>query len=89
MLDRKFILENLEAVKENCRNRNVSVELQRLVDLERDRKLKLQEVQDLNTSANATSKSIGNTKDAAEREKLKEEGRRLRELKDEAQLAHD
>jgi seryl-tRNA synthetase len=89
MLDRKFVLENLKAVEENCRNRNVYVELQRLVDLERDRKLKLQEVQDLNTSANATSKSIGNTKDAAEREKLKEEGRRLRELKDVAQQAHD
>lgn len=89
MLDRKFILENLEAVKANCRNRNVVVELDQLVDLERQRKAKLQLVQELNTAANVTSKSIGTAKDAEAREALKEEGRRLREQKDAAQQEHD
>ncbi len=89
MLDRKFVLENLDAVKRNCANRNVSVDLDRMVGLETERKRTLQEVQDLNTAANATSKSIGNAKDGSEREQLKEEGRRLREQKDVAQHAHD
>ena len=89
MLDRKFILENLAAVKQNCANRNVIVDLQRLVELEEIRKQRLQEVQELNTAANATSKSIGGAKDDAARESLKEEGRKLREKKDQAQHAHD
>ncbi len=89
MLDRKFLLENLEAVLQNCTNRNVNVDLDRLTALETERKAKLQQVQELNTAANATSKSIGSAKDAAEREHLKEEGRRLREQKDAAQAAHD
>jgi seryl-tRNA synthetase len=89
MLDRKFILDNLEAVKRNCTNRNVIVDLDRLVQLESQRKLKLQRVQELNTAANVTSKSIGTAKDAADREALKEEGRRLREQKDAVQREHD
>jgi seryl-tRNA synthetase len=89
MLDRKFVLENLEAVRQNCVNRNVSVDLTGLIELESQRKRKLQEVQDLNTAANTVSKSIGGAKDTAEREKLKEEGRRLREQKEAAQSSHD
>jgi seryl-tRNA synthetase len=89
MLDRKFILDHLDAVKQNCLNRNVSVDLDRLAELEGQRKLKLQLVQELNTAANATSKSIGTAKDAQSREALKEEGRRLREQKDAAQREHD
>lgn len=89
MLDRKFILQNLDAVKQNCVNRNVSVDVDRLVELETQRKSKLQQVQELNTAANAKSKSIGKAKDEAERESLKEEGRKLREQKDVAQKEHD
>ena len=34
MLDRKFILENVEAVKLNCKNRNVVADVDRFVELE-------------------------------------------------------
>ncbi|MBR5710234.1 MAG: serine--tRNA ligase, partial [Thermoguttaceae bacterium] len=79
MLDRKFILENAEAVAQNCVNRKVNVDIPRFVELETQRKAMQQEIETLNAQANATSKSIGKAKDAAERDALKEQGRQLRE----------
>ncbi|MBR6435027.1 MAG: serine--tRNA ligase, partial [Thermoguttaceae bacterium] len=79
MLDRKFILENAEAVAQNCVNRKVNVDIPRFVELETQRKAMQQEIESLNAQANATSKSIGKAKDAAERDALKEQGRQLRE----------
>jgi seryl-tRNA synthetase len=59
------------------------------VEIETSRRQKLHEVEELNRRANEVAKSIGQTKDAAERERRKEEGRRLREAKDAAQSEHD
>ncbi len=89
MLDRKFILENVEAVRANCANRGVPCEVDRLVELETARKVKLQEAQELNRLANEVSKEIGKAKTPEEREALKERGRQLREEKDAAQAEHD
>ncbi len=89
MLDRKYILDNVEAVKQNCANRNVRVDVDRLVELEMERKSKLQQVQELNTQSNAESKKIGKAKDEAERESLKVKARELRDQKDVAQAQHD
>jgi seryl-tRNA synthetase len=89
MLDRKLIIENADRVKENCTNRGVRADVDRLVELELKRRNKLAEVQELNRQANEVSKNIGKAKDAAERDARKEEGRRLRELKDAAQVDHD
>lgn len=79
MLDRKFILENAELVKANCRNRNVPTDVDRFVTLETQRRELQVQVEDLNRQANEVSKSIGKAKDAAEREERKAEGRRLRD----------
>ncbi len=79
MLDRKFILENADLVKTNCRNRNVPTDVDRFVALETQRRELQVQVEDLNRQANAVSKSIGKAKDAAEREERKAEGRRLRD----------
>jgi seryl-tRNA synthetase len=89
MLDRKTIVENAETVQQNCLNRNVQVDVGRLVTLEQQRREKLAEVQELNRRANEVAKSIGRAKDPEERESRKEEGRRLREQKDAAQSEHD
>lgn len=89
MLDRKFIVENAEQVKENCQNRGVTADVDRLVQLEQERRTKQREVEDLNRSANEVSKSIGKAKDAEQRELRKEEGRKLREQKDEVQRQVD
>ncbi len=89
MLDRKFILENIEAVKQNCANRGVPEQVDRLVELETRRREKLAEVEELNRRANEVSKTIGQAKDDAEREARKAEGKRLRGEKDAAQTEHD
>jgi seryl-tRNA synthetase len=89
MLDRKFIVENAELVKLNCTRRGVRADIDRLVQIEQQRRDKLHLVQELNRQANEVAKSIGQAKDAAERESRKEEGRRLREQKDKAQSEHD
>lgn len=89
MLDRKFILENIEAVKQNCLNRGVPEDVDRLVELEALRKAKQSETEELNRKANAVSKSIGKAKDEAEREARKNEGRALREQKDQGQAEVD
>jgi seryl-tRNA synthetase len=80
MLDRKFIVENAELVKKNCENRGAKADVDRLVSLEAERKTLQTKIDQLNQQANAVSKTIGQAKDAAERDARKEEGRRLREL---------
>lgn len=85
MLDRRFILENPDLVKQNCANRGVRVEIDRVLELETRRKTVQSELDQLNRQANEVSKSIGKAKDAAQREAMKEEGRRLRDLAASAQ----
>jgi len=89
MLDRKFILENVAAIKQNCANRGVTADIDLFVDQETQRLEKLKEVETLNRRANEVSKSMGKAKDDAEREARKEEGRQLRAQKDAAQSEHD
>src|SRR5574340_477255 len=79
MLDRRFVVENIEIVRRNCRTRGVDVDVDRFLALEQRRKTVLSEVESLNQRANQVAKSIGQAKDPAEREARKEEGRTLRE----------
>jgi seryl-tRNA synthetase len=88
MLDRKFILENADLVRENCTNRGVTVDVARLVELETSRRETLARVQQLNTQANAESKKIGKAS-PEEREALKESARDLNAQKKAAQAEHD
>lgn len=85
MLDNRFILENPERVQENCTHRGVKVDVARFVELESQRRKLQAEVEELSRMANAVSKSIGQAKDDAEREVRKDEGRRLREKKEQIQ----
>ncbi len=79
MLDRKFILENVEAVKLNCKNRNVPADVDRFVELETARREQQREVEALNQESNAVSKSIGKCKTPEEKAAKMEEGRAIRE----------
>jgi seryl-tRNA synthetase len=78
MLDRKYVLENVEAVKSN----------DRIVALELQRRAKLAEAEELNRQANAVSSQIGKAP-AQEREEFKEKGRLLRAQKEQSQKEHD
>jgi seryl-tRNA synthetase len=82
MLDKRFILENPELVQQNCNRRGAKVDVGRFVELESQRRTLQAEIEELSRQANLVSKSIGQAKDDAEREARKDEGRRLRELKD-------
>lgn len=79
MLDRKFILENIESVKLNCQNRGVKADVDCFVKLETERKKLQQELEHWQTEANSISKSIGQAKSSEECDAKKEEGRILRE----------
>src|SRR5437762_532748 len=89
MLDRKFIIDNLDRVKKNSADRGVKCDVDRLVELEAERRKKLQSVEEANRKRNDVEKMLGKAKDADERESMKEEGRRLREQKEAAQAEHD
>ena len=79
MLDAHFIRENLEAVKSNCKNRNVKADVDRVVQLENERKRLVQETQVLQQRQNEVSKQIPKEKDPAKKQDLIQEGKTLRE----------
>jgi seryl-tRNA synthetase len=89
MLDRRFVFENASLIKENCARRHVPCNVDQFIELEQQRRHWLQEAQELNRKANEVSKSIGATKDPAERQRRVEEGRQLRDQKNAAQRKHD
>jgi seryl-tRNA synthetase len=82
MLDKRLILENPEIVQENCDRRAVKVDVARFVELESQRRKLQAEIEELSRQANLVSKSIGQAKSEAEREARKDDGRRIRELKE-------
>src|SRR5260370_9809695 len=78
MLDAQFIRENLEAVKTNCRNRNVKADVDRVVQLDDERKHRLKQLQLEQQRLNEISKLVPKEKDAEKKEALIREGRNLR-----------
>ncbi|HVU85747.1 MAG TPA: serine--tRNA ligase [Pirellulales bacterium] len=87
MLDRKFIVDNVDLVKKNCALRGAKADIDQFLTLEAQRREKQTEVEQLNRQANEVSKSIGQAKDPAEREARKNQGRDLREQTAAAQAA--
>jgi seryl-tRNA synthetase len=80
MLDVQTIRANLDAVKANCRNRNMpAADPDLVVRLDDERKRLIQDAQTLQQRANEVSKGIGKEKDDAKKDELKSEGKRLRE----------
>src|SRR4051794_14473422 len=80
MLDVHVIRANLDAVKANCRNRNVpAADPDLVIRLDDDRKRLRQEAQAIQQRANELSKGIPKEKDAAKKQELIAEGKRLRE----------
>jgi seryl-tRNA synthetase len=78
MLDAHFIREHLDAVKANCRNRNVKADVDRVVQLDDERKRLLQETQVRQQRQNEVSKLIAKEKDSAKKQELGAEGKQLR-----------
>src|SRR5262245_19414758 len=88
MLDPQFIRDNLDAVKANCKNRNVTADVDRVVALDDQRKQLVHAAQLVQQRQNEISKSIPKEKDKEKKQALIDEGRKLRDEvgKHEAQL---
>src|SRR5690348_74897 len=82
MLDKRFILENAQLVQENCDRRGVKADVGRFVDSESQRRKLQAELEELSRLANQVCKEIRRAKDDTERGGRKDEGRRLREMKE-------
>jgi seryl-tRNA synthetase len=79
MLDPQFIVDNLDAVRANCVNRNVKADLDSVPKLLGEKKRLSKEVQAIQQQQNELAKATGKEKDPAKRQQLIEEGRKLRE----------
>src|SRR2546421_4882642 len=79
MLDAQFIREHLDTVRVNLQNRNVQADVDRVVQLDDERKRFAQETQTLQHRQNEVAKLTGKEKDPARRQELIAEGKGLKE----------
>ena len=76
MLDLRFIIENLDAVRKNCAKRNVPVDLDRLVALDERRRALISEQQSVQERRNGLAREIKGRKPSDEERSL---GKELKE----------
>lgn len=79
MLDVNFVRENLDQVKANCKNRNVTADVDQVITLDDERRQLIQQAQNLQQRANEVSKSTGKEKDKEKKQELIAEGKALRQ----------
>ncbi|HEV3303370.1 MAG TPA: aminoacyl--tRNA ligase-related protein, partial [Planctomycetaceae bacterium] len=80
MLDLQFICENQALVEENCRNRNVPVDLTRLVELARQRSQLIVEGDKHRHEQKEIAAQIPKIADKGQRQALVERGKQLKQL---------
>lgn len=80
MLDRRFIIDNLDAVRSNCAARNVSVDLDEFVRLDRRLRQLDADRQATNQESNEHAKALGAARGRPSEEQL-EQGRRIKARK--------
>jgi seryl-tRNA synthetase len=73
MLDIKFIRDNKELIKDNCKNRNVSIDIDLLLDLDNERRVGLKKVEDLRALRNSKSKGKPTEEEIAKLRQVGEE----------------
>ena len=76
MLDLRFIAENLTAVRQNCRNRGVEVDLDALVRLDAERRERITEQQSVQERRNKLAQAMKGRKPSEEERQL---GKELKE----------
>ncbi len=70
MLDIKFIRQNPEIVKEACKNKQVKVDIDRLLEVDKKRRETIQALEDMRAQKNKSSKIISFTRDMKEKKKM-------------------
>ena len=82
MLDLKFVIANPDTVKQNCRDRNVSLDViedvDRVVELEGERRGLLQTVEETRRRQNEIAQATGRERDPEKRTAFIDEGKRLK-----------
>ena len=82
MLDLKYLIANTEAVRQNCRNRNVPEDvlddIDRIIALESERRELQTVVEEIRRRQNEVAQATGREKDPEARSALIEEGKRLK-----------
>jgi seryl-tRNA synthetase len=79
MLDAQFIREHLDEVKANLRHRNVKADVDRVVQLDDERKRLAQETQKIQQRQNEVQRLVKGARSKEEREPLVQEGKALKE----------
>ncbi len=79
MLDIKFIRENAEAIKKAARNKQLSLDLDKLLEVDKRRLELLQQVEELNRQRNDLNDKIKSAKDPKDRESFIELGKDIKE----------
>ena len=77
MLELKFIRENIKEVEKNCQNRKVKVDLQKLLQLDEERRGLLKKSEELRSLRKQTSKGKPSDEEIA---KMREVGDQIKEL---------
>lgn len=78
MLDIKFIRENADAVRKNCANRNVRVDVDAILRLDEERRKKISELEEIRRRQNETAAAMKAKLGAEERGKLIALGKELK-----------
>lgn len=79
MLDYKFIKDNLDAVKENIKNRNMTADADKVVELYNKRTALVTKQQDLQQQRNENAKAMKQKLDDAKRQELIQAGKKIKE----------
>lgn len=70
MLDIKFIRENSKIVKEGCQKKQVNVDIDRILEVDKKRREALRALEDMRAQKNKASKEISTATDEKEKQKI-------------------
>lgn len=80
MIDIKFIRENIELIKKNCINRNVKLDLDKLLQFDEQRRNLLKQVEELRAARNQKSKGKPTDEEIA---KMRDVGEQIKQIESE------
>ncbi|MFA6047888.1 MAG: serine--tRNA ligase [Parcubacteria group bacterium] len=79
MLDIKFIRENADGIKKAIKNKNIELDLDKLLEIDEKRVKALQFIEELNAEKNKLNELMKMAKEKEEREKVIEQGKAVKE----------
>ncbi len=78
MLDRNFILKNIDYIKQNIKNRNIDIDLDKFLELDKKRGEIQQKIDSLRHKRKQNAEKIRKIKDKSEEQILIQEGKRIK-----------